>query len=150
MPEYNLRQSLRRILRLAALICLLGTSTGCAPKDITPSAVNAVMRAPIAGRTVSSAYLRIVNPGNSALTLESVHSDQVGAIEIHEHQNVDGQMRMRRVPTVAVPANGSLSFEPGGLHLMLFRLALTGQPLVLELRFSDGTIIQTTAVIESL
>lgn len=135
---------------MLSLIVGFGSLASCTPNERQPSAENAVLRAPIAGRKVSSAYLRILNPGDKKLVLESVHSTQAGAIEIHENREVDGQMRMRRLSSVEIPANGSLNLKPGGLHLMLFRLELSGEPFDLQLRFSDGSVIQTIAVIEEL
>jgi copper(I)-binding protein len=51
---------------------------------------------------------------------------------MHGTDIVDGVARMREHETVTVPAGEAVSFEPGGLHLMLMQ-AVDGIP-------SSGTI----------
>jgi copper(I)-binding protein len=82
--------------------------------------VDAWIRETPPGRTVSAGYLTLDNAGAEPLMLVEASSDQAGRIEFHTHSHVDGMMRMRRVTEVEVPAGGSVTFAPGGLHLMLF------------------------------
>jgi len=42
--------------------------------------------------------------------------------DIHAHTHHNGTMSMRPVEGVALPAGETVSFEPGGYHLMLFGL----------------------------
>jgi copper(I)-binding protein len=111
---------------------------------------------------VSDAYARAVPPGqpNSAVfltltngTLEHralVAGKSPGAevVELHTHIHEDGMMRMRRVERIEVPAGGSVSLEPGGLHLMLIGLKgnlAPGDQVELTLSFDDGTQAQVLA-----
>ena len=88
------------------------------------------------GITVSDAYIRGLPPGqtvtaafmtfNNALAqdcqLVGAASPIASSAEIHAHSHHNGTMSMRPVDAVKIPAGESLSFEPGGYHLMLFGL----------------------------
>lgn len=52
-----------------------------------------------------------------------------------------GMMRMQEVPSIAVPAGGSVMLEPGGFHLMFIGLAApltVGQTFDVTLEFASG------------
>jgi copper(I)-binding protein len=72
------------------------------------------------GRDVTAAYLRIHNPDAEDLTLVAAASPAASRVELHEHRQENGMMRMRQVERVVVPAGETVAFAPGGLHLMLF------------------------------
>ncbi len=96
------------------------------------------VREPIPGRMMSSAYLTITNTSAEDRTLLSASADWAGLIEIHTHIHEDGVMRMRQLPSLIIPAGESRVFEPGGLHLMLFRLSLPlPETLTMTLCFDD-------------
>lgn len=73
---------------------------------------------------VRAGYGVLENRGEAEVVIDAVRSDAFGAIEMHEMHDVDGVMRMRRLPLLTVPAGGSVTLAPGGAHLMLFRPAL--------------------------
>ena len=59
-------------------------------------------------------------------------------MELHTHIRDGDVMRMRPVNDIPVPANGEVSLQPGGLHLMLIGLARPlndGQSIPVSLRF---------------
>jgi hypothetical protein len=64
----------------------------------------------------------------------------MASVEIHTHSMVDGVMKMRKVDTVDLPEEGSVAFEPGGFHLMMFGFTQTeGQTdAPVTLTFSTG------------
>ncbi|HRO87064.1 MAG: copper chaperone PCu(A)C [Chiayiivirga sp.] len=70
---------------------------------------------------VRAGYGVIENSGRREVVIDAVRSDAFGAIEIHEMREVDGVMRMRRLPSLTLEPGRSVSLEPGGMHLMLFR-----------------------------
>ncbi len=98
---------------------------------------------------VMAGYLTIHNAGAKDVVLEGVSSADFGAIEIHEMATIDGVMKMRRIPSLRIPAGGMLELKPGGMHLMLFRPQRSlpaGSEVLLELKTSDGEIPVTLAV----
>lgn len=70
---------------------------------------------------VRAGYALLENTGRREVVIDAVRSEAFGAIEIHEMREVDGVMRMRRVPQLRIEPGARLALEPGGLHLMLFR-----------------------------
>lgn len=91
---------------------------------------------------VLAAYMRIDNPGTQDRTLIGASSAQFETVEIHRTEIVDGVARMIQQDRLTVPAGGSVSLEPGGLHLMLIqsRQPLTqGDVVDIRLRLEDGT-----------
>lgn len=72
---------------------------------------------------VRAGYALLENGGTTEIVIDAARSEAFGAIEIHETHEVDGVMRMRRVPRLVLEAGGSAHLKPGGLHVMLFRPA---------------------------
>lgn len=68
---------------------------------------------------ISAMYLVIENNGSQAVQLVAVETTIARVAELHETQDENGLMRMRPVEMVDVPADGEVTFEPGGLHIML-------------------------------
>jgi len=61
-------------------------------------------------------------------------------------------MSMKQVASVSIPANGSVTFEPGGYHIMLTGLAAplkNGQKFDLNLGFLNGGVIKVTATVKA-
>ena len=61
-------------------------------------------------------------------------------------------MSMKEVASVAIPANGSVTFEPGGYHIMLTGLAAplkAGQKFDINLGFLNGGVIKVTATVKA-
>ena len=110
-----------------------------------------IRAAPPAAR-VMAGYLTIRNKGTQDVVVERVSSVDFGAIEIHKMALQDGVMRMRRVPSLRIPAGGVVELKPGGMHLMLFRPQRplpAGSEVELVLGTSGGDIPVTLAVREA-
>ena len=93
------------------------------------------------GGRVTSAYFVLRNPSAAPVRLVGAESPRAGRIEIHAHDMQGGMMRMRQRAFIDVPANGSVRFAPGGLHLMLMELRgelIDRQPVQLTLLFEGG------------
>lgn len=71
-------------------------------------------------------FLTIRNTGATPDRLVSATSPAAGRTELHTHIRDGDVMRMRPVNDIPVPANGEVTLQPGGLHLMLIGLT---QPL---------------------
>ncbi len=76
-----------------------------------------------AGRTGTSAvYLVIRNHSSQDDVLLGARSDVADTVEVHRSFMDQGMMRMEPAGRVVVPARGTLTLEPGGLHIMLIGL----------------------------
>ena len=84
---------------------------------------------------------RIENDCPAPLVVTDASSPAFGEVSVHESTVVDGISRMRAIPELVVPANGSATLAPGGLHLMLGepRTGLAvGDAIVVEFSLRDG------------
>ncbi|MCY3838386.1 MAG: copper chaperone PCu(A)C [Gammaproteobacteria bacterium] len=100
---------------------------------------NAWVRAPVAGRTVTAAYCDVTNPGDMPIGIIGFESDHPGLrVEMHESTEHDGMMRMRRLARVTIPAKATVSFAPGGMHLMLFGFDGTAAEMTLAATLDSG------------
>jgi copper(I)-binding protein len=85
-------------------------------------------------------FLKITNTGATADRLVSVSSPAAALTQIHEMKMDGNVMRMREVEKgLDIPAGGSVTLAPGGLHLMLMDLK---GPL------KQGTRVPVTLVFE--
>ena len=105
------------------------------------------------GQTTSAVFMRVVNNGDVARTLVGGKSEVAEAVELHEHTMEGGMMRMRRVEGIEVPASGSVTLEPGGLHVMLIGLRRDlnpGDQVDLTLDLDDGSVLQVEAPVREV
>ena len=85
---------------------------------------NAGSAMPGAGVATGAIYFVLANEGGTgdALIGARVTSDLAQAAEIHETTVKGGVATMRPIARVVVPANGQVTFKPGGYHVMLIGL----------------------------
>ena len=95
----------------------------------------------------SAAYFTLHNSSDHALDILSASSDVARAVELHNVIKTGDlmQMQMQMQDKVVVPAQQSLSFQPGSYHVMLIGLHKPleeNQPVSLTLHFADGKSLQ--------
>ncbi len=99
-------------------------------------------------QSLTSAYLSVTNPGSAPVAITGGEADLAGEVQIHTTRDVDGYMRMERLPQIELPPGGSTRLEPGGVHLMLMqleRMPAVGERLRLCLTLSSGQSACTEA-----
>lgn len=94
----------------------------------------------------SAAYFSINNSGKSDDRLIDARGEVSDKVELHTHIRDGDIMRMRRLDTgVAVPAGKSVTFAPGGHHVMLIGIKSPlkeGNTFALTLVFENaGTVV---------
>ena len=97
---------------------------------------------------VLAAYAQIANPGTQEITIVGASSPQFEMVEIHRTEIVDGMARMIAQPQLVVPAGGNVTFEPGGLHLMLIQAQkplVSGDHVEINLQLNTGTQLRVDA-----
>lgn len=93
----------------------------CAPpQEAPPTVADAWVRAAPPSAGMTAGYMTVSNPGSRPLLLTAVSSTAFDRIELHTTIMEDGIAKMREEKQVPIPAGGTVSFEPGGRHLMLF------------------------------
>ncbi|MDR6787018.1 copper(I)-binding protein [Sphingomonas sp. BE138] len=116
----------------------------CSAQPPTPVAGEAYVRlAAVPGRPAGGYF--VIRGGAKDATLIGVEAAGVARAELHgSRMTSNGMVTMESLRTVPVPARATVSFAPGGRHVMLFGMPATATPgatLPLTLRFADG---QTT------
>lgn len=143
--------------RFRASLCgALALLVSATPLVAQPPAVTAsdvwVREAP-AGRNVTAVFLELRNAGRVDRQLVRGSTPAADTLELHEMKRDGGMMRMAPVTQITVPASGSVSLRPGGLHLMLFGVK---QPLApsdtipVTLTFDDGSTLAVRAAVRSM
>ena len=89
-------------------------------------------------------YFRIESRGSEDRVV-SVHTPVAEGAELHTHEMEDGVMKMLRLPSTEVPAQGELVFEPGDRHVMLIGLSralVAGESFPMTLHFEGAGVIE--------
>ena len=132
-------------LALAAVAALsLATAAHAAPQ------VKAAWSRPAAQGTTGAGFMTLANPGPKADTLVSVASPLAREVQVHQSMVHDGVAMMMAASQVPVPAGGSVTFAPGGYHLMFMGLTKalkTGDALPATLIFASGVKVKASFVV---
>ncbi len=113
---------MRLLLHSIAAFLLVITVASCGPSNGTLTAADAWARPMPAGQN-GAVYFMIRNDSKIDDQLLAVTSNIALAAEMHlSTMNEDGVMSMARQDSVEAPAGERVTFEPGGLHVMLIDL----------------------------
>jgi len=105
--------------------------------------MNAWVREPIVESETHAGYLTMINVSDKPVVLESIATNAYEKVEIHQMTHVEGLMKMIKVDSLEIAANGQAKLTPGGKHLMLIspnRTIKTGGRVRLKLKFKSGRI----------
>ena len=98
---------------------------------------DAWVRATVAQQKATGAFMQLQSSQDAKLI--SAQSPVAGVVEVHEMAMDGGVMKMRAVPSLALPAGKAVELKPGGYHVML--MDLKGQ-------VKDGDTVPVTLVVE--
>lgn len=105
-------------------LCLIATSfpvlAGSAAEDV--KLISPFARAVPKGLNNGAMFVTLDNQGNTDRALVSASSNVSDIVELHEHANIDGMMKMRRIDKIDIPAGSQTELKPGGLHIMFIGL----------------------------
>lgn len=133
-----IRNPLARHLTAAfALTCAL--SGGVWAQTANVKVEGAWARATVQGQKGTGAFMKITAPEGAKLVGAS--SPAAGVTEVHEMKMEGDVMKMTELPDgLAIPAGGTVSLAPGGLHIMFMKL---------KQAFAEGTTIPVTLTFET-
>lgn len=99
--------------------------------------------------TNAAAYLTLENARSATRSVVGVSCSAAEKAELHRTRVEDGVAKMAPVAVVEIPAGGSVTFAPRGLHIMLIRptLPAAGEPVELVLELDGGETLSVTAVV---
>lgn len=122
-----------------AWICAASMLASCGQKAEL-AASDATIRLPAVPGRPGAAYFTLKG-ADQPLTLVSVTTPLAIRTELHESMSHDGKMQMKPIRDVPLGANGTLKFERGGKHVMLYDIAPDVRPgatVPLTLNFAEG------------
>lgn len=138
---------------LFILLMLTAAQCGSTPAKETPAAAgkNADIAAPdikimepFARASIpnGAVYMHLMNEGEADDRLISVETDVAETAELHETTIDENEvMQMKPIHAVELPAGGSATLAPGGMHIMLMGLKqglATGDTFELTLNFEQS------------
>lgn len=80
------------------------------------------VRAAIPGMKNTAGFFTLNNKSNQDEVLVAASSSIAKRVEFHTHEMTNGTMRMSKLDQILLPANSTVKFESGGLHLMFLEL----------------------------
>jgi len=94
-------------------------------------------------------FATFTNTGKDAVTLVSVKTDAAASASVHQTVETNGVFSMRAVPTLAIAPGQTVTFAPGGYHVMFVGLKSALEPggkLPATLTFRRGATTIPVAV----
>ncbi len=108
-------------------------------------------RATLGDNRISAAYMTLRNATGQADRLVAA-STPVGRAEFHTMTMENNIMRMRQVTAIDIPAGGTATLQPSGLHIMLVDLReplRAGAQVPLTLRFERAGTIEVSVPVQA-
>ena len=107
-------------------------------------------RATIGSARTGAVYMNRKNAGAEADRLVAIETPVAVKAHLHETVSERGVMKMLPVDDFALEPGESIMLAPGGLHIMLMKLAVPlkeNQPFPLTLRFEKAGSVTLTVVV---
>jgi len=130
---------------IVAVACLLALNSAQACDGV--EVLDGWVREAPPGAEMMAGYLKLRNTAKAARTLGEISSPDFGAVDLHETRMIEGQMQMRSITPLRLPAGSETQLEPGGKHLMLMQPAKAlraGDTVTLNFHCDRQTALQVT------
>lgn len=105
------------------------------------------------GQPNTAAFMRLVNRGEQALTINHAESAVAELAEFHGHQQKDDMLRMQRLDGITIAAGAEFVLQPGERHLMLMNLLRPlreGDQVAITLRTTQGETVTALLPVRSV
>ena len=103
----------------SGLIWLCIALGACSNEHAPLVAVDILIARPVPGVSMGAGYMTLRNPSGQSVRIDHIESPQLISVEMHESVHEDDVARMRALAELLIPAGQSVTFEPGGKHLMI-------------------------------
>ena len=140
---------LKTLLLPAALAAVVLTQP-VAAADI--SVQDPFARASAGMAQAGAAFMTLKNASAVNDQLVAASTPVSATAELHNHIKEGDVVRMRQVPSIEVPAGGSVALQPGGLHVMLLGLKQPlreGETFPLTLTFAHAGAVTVEVPVKS-
>jgi len=139
-PNFQAAGRAAKAFAVVACCSVLAAAGGAQAAGSAVRVSDAWMRLIIPARPAAG-YFTLGNDGATPLVLVGAASPGCGMLMLHRSDNAGGVEQMAMVPSIPVPAHGSVAFAPGGYHLMCLSPAPSlrhGTTVPVTLKFADG------------
>lgn len=133
-----------------ALLAALSFSVQAAGMADRVEAENPYVRLAPPGARATGAFMVLRNAGEQEAVLVKADSSVAKVVELHDHINDGGVMRMRQVKEIRVPAKGETHLKPGSYHVMLIDMKAPLKErdhVIITLGFADGSSKEVHAMV---
>jgi copper(I)-binding protein len=90
----------------------------------------------------AAGYMTLRNEGDKPATLTAASSPACGMLMLHQSKRKNGIDSMQHMTGVSIPPHGTVTFAPGGYHLMCMQPQNTmqiGKSVPVTLTFANGS-----------
>jgi copper(I)-binding protein len=144
------RRGNRVVLVAISLLLTAAAAAGIAAQQRTVSASQAWIRVPAADQTVTEGFVVVDNPTMYDVYLIAAVTEAAGKVEFRDVSKPGGASA-QVVKEVTVPAYGSITMDPKGLHMVLSGLTRPlkdGDTIPLTLTAHEGSTMQVSASVK--
>lgn len=141
--------------RLTALVvtCAAAFVASLALAQSSPLIVKNAWMRQVPGASTAAVYLVLQNTSAEPVIVIGAHSPAAKHVMIHETKTVNGKSQMRHRDKVVIAPGQSVTFEPGGLHVMFTGMKsspATGTTVPLVLLLANGGKVEVAATVRPL
>ncbi len=114
---------------------------------------NPYARATPPAAVTSAVFAEIANTSGTDRYIVAAETTAAGKVELHDVIMDGDMMKMRQIPELKIPANGTLELKPGSFHIMLFKLPeplAEGEKIDVEITFKNGEKQTFTAPVKKV
>ena len=144
------RKRNRVVLVVVALLLPAAAAAGIAAQQKTVSASQAWVKVPAADQTLTEAFVVVDNPSMYDVYLIGAATEAAGKVEFRDVRR-PGDATAQAVKEPTVPAYGSLTMDPKGLHMVLSDLKRPlkdGDTITLTLTAHEGSTMEVSATVK--
>jgi periplasmic copper chaperone A len=134
-------------------VCLVASLAAVASAQPAALVVQDAWIRAIPGGAVAAAYMTLHNAGSTPVTVTGVRSRLAADAMIHVSKVEHGESTMRPAGPVTIAPGASVRLAPGGMHVVLMRLAhplAVGEEVPLELLLAGGGTVAVSAHVRPL
>ena len=135
---------MQRLLLLLVLAC----QTACSVEQAPLLADNVRVTRPLPGVRMGAGYLTLRNKTDQKIAISKVTSPDFKSVAMHESVLEDGISRMYELQEVIILPGRSVTFEPGGKHLMIRHTVETPAQVTLQFYAGDAMMLSLDVVPE--
>ncbi|KAF0117360.1 MAG: hypothetical protein FD149_1169 [Rhodospirillaceae bacterium] len=141
----------RQVMGVAAVIMMGAASASWAGEGVRVE--HPWARATAGDAPNGAVFMTVTDASGQGDALVAAESPAATTVELHVHQESDGIMRMRAVPSLPIPAGGSITLKPGAEHVMLMGLKRPlkeGDTVPLVLTFAKAGTVHARAMVRGV